>query len=63
MDINKRQIVSIITEELKKKDVIDMLQNDKEAERKVRAIVKDVVKDMFRVLWQHNGIFDCLGKK
>lgn len=54
------KIVSILTEELKKSDVVDIIKNNKDAEKEIRKIVKDVIKDMFRVLWQHNSIFNSL---
>ena len=38
------------------------IKDDKDFEKKVRAIVADVVCDMYRVLWQHNSIFKTLGK-
>lgn len=55
------QLVDIIAEEIQKSDIMKVLKNDKEFEKKVRAIVSDVVVDMFRVLWQHHSIFKTLG--
>ena len=56
------KIVNIIAEELSKKDVIKIAKDDKEFEKAIRKIVTDVVVDMYRVLWQHNGIFKTLGR-
>jgi hypothetical protein len=57
------EIIDIIAEEVKKSDIIKVIKNDKDFEKKVRTIVADVVCDMFRVLWQHNSIFKALGNK
>lgn len=56
------KLTSIITEELKKSDVIDIIKKDKDFEKRVKQIVTDVVIDMYRVLWMHNNIFKTLGK-
>lgn len=56
------KVVDIIAEEVKKSDIIKAIKDDKDFEKKVRAIVADVVCDMYRVLWQHNSIFKTLGK-
>ena len=58
-----RQIANLITEELKKSDVVDLVKKDKDLDTHFRVIVKDFIKDMFRVLWQHNSIFNTLSNK
>lgn len=58
-----RQIANLITEELKKSDVVDLVKKDKDLDKHFRVIVKDIIKDMFRVLWQHNNIFNTLSNK
>jgi glutamine synthetase type III len=55
-------IANIITEELKKSDVVDIIKKDKDVEKRVKDIVREIVKDMYRILYQHNGIFTALGK-
>lgn len=49
-------------QQLSKKDVMDIVKKDKEFEKKIKDIVRDTVTDLFRVLYQHNGIFKTLGK-
>jgi peptide deformylase len=65
-DMNKllqeEMIANIITEELKKSDVVDIIKKDKDVEKRVKDIVREIVKDMYRILYQHNGIFTALGK-
>lgn len=60
--MNDNRLIEIIKEELTKKDVVNMFKDDKDFEKRVKSIVSDVVVDMFRVLWQHNGIFKTLGR-
>jgi hypothetical protein len=60
--VNER-VATLIAEEIKKSDVLDIIKNDKDFEKKVRDIVSDVICDMYRVLWQHNSIFKTLRNK
>ena len=61
MGKNNEKIISLITEEMKKSDVMDIIKNDKDFEKRVKKITADVVTELFRVLWQHNSIFKALG--
>jgi len=60
--MKKVKLSQIILEELKKKDVVDIIKNDKDIEKRIKNIVSDVIVDMWRVLWQHNSIFKTLSK-
>lgn len=60
--LNESKIANLITEELKKSDVIDMIKKDKDFENRVKEIVRALLKDMFRVLYQHNDILKALGR-
>lgn len=60
--LEEEMIANIITEELKKSDVVDIIKRDKDVEKRVKDIVREIVKDMYRILYQHNGIFTALGK-
>lgn len=60
--LTEDKIKSLVLEELKKSDVIEIAKKDKDFEKRIKEIVKDVVTDLFRVLYQHNGIFNSLGK-
>lgn len=59
--LTEDKIISLITEELKKSDVMDIIKNDNEFEKRVKKITADVVTDLFRILWQHSNIFKSLG--
>ena len=61
--MTREQLTNLIYEEVNKSDILKVVKNDKDFEKKVREIVADVVCDMFRVLWQHNSIFKVLSKK
>ena len=61
-NINEK-IISLITEEMKKSDVMDIIKNDKDFEKRVKKITADVVTELFRVLWQHNNIFKGLADR
>lgn len=56
----QRKIAKLITEEMKKSDVIDIVKKDKDFEKRVKEIATDVITELFRILWQHNGIFKNL---
>lgn len=60
--LNEAKIARLISEELKKSDIIDMFKKDKDFEKQVKKITSDVLTDLFRVLWQHNGLFKNLAK-
>ena len=62
MKINEEKIASIVTEEINKSDILKLIKNDKDFENRVKEIANDVVTDLFRVLWQHNGIFKNLAR-
>lgn len=62
MKINEEKIANLVAEEIKKSDVLKYIKNDKDFEKRVKEIANDVVVDLFRVLWQHNGIFKNLAK-
>ena len=62
MKINEEKIAELVTEEIKKSDILKYIKNDKDFEKRVKQIANDVVVDLFRVLWQHNGLFKNLAK-
>lgn len=62
MRVKKSDIVNIVCESLEKKDVIDIAKKDKDFEKRIKEIVTDVVTELFRVLYQHNGIFKNLSR-
>lgn len=60
--LNEAKIAQLISEEMKKSDVIDMFKNNKDFEKRVKKIASEVITELFRVLWQHNSLFKNLSK-
>ena len=56
------EIISIITEEIKKAEILDTIKNDKNFEKKVKDIVANTLTDFFKALYQHNSLFKNLVK-
>ena len=56
------EIISIITEEIKKSEILDTNKNDKNFEKKVKDIVANTLTDFFKALYQHNSLFKNLVK-
>ena len=60
--MNGKEIISIITEEIKKSEILDTIKNDKNFEKKVKDIVANTLTDFFKALYQHNSLFKNLVK-
>ena len=60
--MNGKEIISIITEEIKKSEILDTMKNDKNFENKVKDIVANTLTDFFKALYQHNSLFKNLVK-
>ena len=56
------EIISIITEEIKKSEILDTIKNDKNFEKKVKDIVANALAEFFKALYQHNSLFKNLVK-
>lgn len=41
-----------------KKILKDVVKQDKDFEKRIKNIAADVVKNLFRTLWQKNGMYD-----
>lgn len=49
----------ILAEEyIEKKDLKAFIEKDKTLEKKVKAIVADVINDLFKILWQRRTFYD-----
>jgi len=62
MKINEEKVATLVTEEINKSDILKMIKNDKDFEKRVKQIANDVIVDLFRVLWQHNNIYKNLAR-
>lgn len=61
-NFERDKISTIICEEITKSDILDIAKKDKNFEKRIKEIVADVVIDLFRSLWQHNGFVKGLVK-
>jgi len=62
MRIRRKEIANLIAEEIDKSDILNIIKKDKDFEKRVKEISAEVVTELFRVLWQHNGIFKNLAR-
>ena len=55
--ITESQLKSIIAEELKKSDVVDIVKKDKDIEKHIKDITAHVLDKLFQVLWQQKSFY------
>lgn len=60
--ITGKNFVNIITEEIKKSEIIDGIKKDKDFEKRVKEIIANTLTDFFKAMFQHNAIFKNLIK-
>lgn len=57
--INEESMKKILEEEyLNRQDLAAYIKNDKAFEKRVKGIVADSIKVLFRTLWQRDNFFD-----
>lgn len=61
--ITEDQLKSLVNEDNMSKSDVEkvvktVIRQDQEIERRVKNIAADVVKNLFRTLWQKNGLYD-----
>ena len=50
LKMDGEEILSIITEEIKKSEIIDFVRKDKDFEKKVKEIISNTLTDFFKAL-------------
>ena len=55
--IKESELKNIITEELKKSDVVDIVKKDKDVEKYIKEIAAAVLDKLFQVLWQQKSFY------
>ncbi len=55
--ITESKLKGIITEELKKSDIVDIVKKDKDIEKYVKEIAANVLDKLFQVLWQQKSFY------
>lgn len=55
--ISESKLKSIIAEELKKSDVVDIVKKDKDIEKYIKDVTAHVLDKLFQVLWQQKSFY------
>ena len=55
--ISESKLKSIIAEELKKSDVVDIVKKDKDIEKYIKDVTAHVLDKRFQVLWQQKSFY------
>jgi predicted CoA-binding protein len=55
--ISESQLKNIISEELKKSDIVDIVKKDKDIEKHIKEIAAAVLDKLFQVLWQQKSFY------
>ena len=55
--ISESKLKSIIAEELKKSDVVDIIKKDKDIEKYIKDVTAHVLDKLFQVLWQQKSFY------
>ncbi len=55
--ITESQLKKVISEELKKSDIVDIVKKDKDIEKYVKEIAANVLDKLFQVLWQQKSFY------
>jgi predicted CoA-binding protein len=55
--IRESQLKQIITEEIKKSDVVDIVKKDKDIEKYIKEVAAGVLDKLFQVLWQQKSFY------
>lgn len=63
--MNRKRLRQIINEEISTNDVKNIIRDElkkKDFEKLVKKITAEVIEDMYRVLYQHSGMWKSLTK-
>ena len=55
--ITENQLKTVIIEELKKSDVVDIVKKDKDIEKHIKEVAAQVLDRLFQVLWQQKSFY------
>lgn len=56
--IDENTLKQVITEELKKSDVVDVVKNNKDIEKYVKKVAAEVVNNLFQTLFQQKSFLN-----
>jgi predicted CoA-binding protein len=55
--ITEGKLKEIISEELKKSDIVDIVKKDKDIEKHIKEVAAQVLDRLFQVLWQQKSFY------
>jgi hypothetical protein len=61
-NIDESKITYLVCETIEKDELWKKIKKDKDFEKRVKEISSEVVIELFRILFQHQGIFKNLAK-
>lgn len=56
--ISENKLRKIITEELTKSDVIDIIKHDRDVENRVKDLVSKVIVSLYKLLYQNRSFYE-----
>lgn len=56
--ISENKLKTLISEELKKSDIVSFIKTDKDIEKRIKQVASDVIVALFKMLWQHRSFYD-----
>lgn len=56
--LDENTLKRVITEELKKSDVVDVVKNNKDIEKYVKKVAAEVVNNLFQTLFQQKSFLN-----
>ncbi len=55
--ITEKKLMTIVEEELKKSDIVDVVKKNKDIEQYIKKIAGEVLDKLFQVLWQQKSFY------
>ena len=56
--VSDKIIKKLVTEELSKPEVINLVKKDKDIEKRIKEIATEVIVNLFKILWQHRNFYE-----
>lgn len=56
--VSDKIIKKLVTEELSKPEVINLVKKDKNIEKRMKEIATEVIVNLFKILWQHRNFYE-----
>lgn len=56
--VSDKIIKKLVSEELSKPEVINLVKKDKDIEKRIKEIATEVIVNLFKILWQHRNFYE-----